>query len=55
MRHTFIHENMIDYLRSYRYDAHPMGMLVSSVAVRLVITLLGAALPLLSGNLFARQ
>nr|KAJ3420500.1 hypothetical protein HK105_005602 [Polyrhizophydium stewartii] len=41
LRHTFIHENMIDYLRplthtpciqSFRYDAHPMGMLVSSIA-----------------------
>ncbi|KAH6580631.1 hypothetical protein BASA61_009529 [Batrachochytrium salamandrivorans] len=31
-RHTFIHENMIDYLKSFRYDAHPMGMLVSSIA-----------------------
>ncbi|KAJ3145336.1 hypothetical protein HK101_002510 [Irineochytrium annulatum] len=32
MRHTFVHENMIDYLRSFRYDAHPMGMLVASVS-----------------------
>lgn len=24
MRHTFIHENLIDYLRNFRYDAHPM-------------------------------
>ncbi|KAL5034734.1 citrate (Si)-synthase [Batrachochytrium dendrobatidis JEL423] len=31
-RHTFIHENMIDYLKSFRYDAHPMGMLVSAIA-----------------------
>ncbi|KAI9340166.1 citrate synthase [Zopfochytrium polystomum] len=32
MRHTFVHENMIDYLKSFRYDAHPMGMIVSSIA-----------------------
>ncbi|KAJ3385779.1 hypothetical protein HDU84_002021 [Entophlyctis sp. JEL0112] len=32
MRHTFVHENMIDYMKSFRYDAHPMGMLVSSIA-----------------------
>ncbi|KNC98323.1 citrate (Si)-synthase [Spizellomyces punctatus DAOM BR117] len=32
MRHTFIHENMIDYLRSFRYDAHPMGMVTSALA-----------------------
>ncbi|KAI9173181.1 hypothetical protein H9P43_007312 [Blastocladiella emersonii ATCC 22665] len=32
MRHTYIHENLIDYLRSFRYDAHPMGMLVSAIA-----------------------
>jgi citrate synthase len=24
MRHTFIHENLVDYLRNFRYDAHPM-------------------------------
>ncbi|KAJ3099155.1 hypothetical protein HDU96_010790 [Phlyctochytrium bullatum] len=32
MRHTYVHENMIDYLRSFRYDAHPMGMLVASIS-----------------------
>jgi citrate synthase len=31
MRHTFVHENMTEYLKSFRYDSHPMGMLVSSV------------------------
>jgi citrate synthase len=24
MRHTFIHENMVDFLKHFRYDAHPM-------------------------------
>jgi citrate synthase len=32
MRHTFIHENMIDFLKGFRYDAHPMGILVSAVS-----------------------
>ncbi|KAI9011468.1 citrate synthase-like protein [Gaertneriomyces semiglobifer] len=32
MRHTFIHENLIDYLRSFRYTAHPMGMMVSALS-----------------------
>eukprot|EP00834_Sanchytrium_tribonematis_P005454 NODE_330_length_9451_cov_0.342173.p2 type:complete len:372 gc:universal NODE_330_length_9451_cov_0.342173:4400-5515(+) len=32
MRHTYIHENMIDYLKSFRFDSHPMGMIVSSLA-----------------------
>eukprot|EP01117_Protostelium_nocturnum_P019151 TRINITY_DN821_c0_g1_i1.p1 TRINITY_DN821_c0_g1~~TRINITY_DN821_c0_g1_i1.p1 ORF type:complete len:507 (-),score=180.22 TRINITY_DN821_c0_g1_i1:109-1596(-) len=32
MTHTFIHENLISLMQNFRYDAHPMGMLVSSVA-----------------------
>ncbi|KAJ3168291.1 hypothetical protein HDU88_001731 [Geranomyces variabilis] len=32
MRHTFIHENLVDYLRSFRYDAHPMGMVTSALS-----------------------
>src|SRR3982751_5300397 len=30
--HTFVHENVKSFLQGYRYDAHPMGMLLSSVA-----------------------
>ena len=30
--HTLIHENIKDLMGSFRYDAHPMGMLVSTVA-----------------------
>ncbi len=30
--HTFIHENMKSFIEGFRYDAHPMGMLVSTVA-----------------------
>src|SRR5918911_4537363 len=29
--HTFVHENVKSFLQGYRYDAHPMGMLLASV------------------------
>jgi citrate synthase len=32
MRHTYIHENLSGMMKAFRYDAHPMGMLISSVA-----------------------
>ena len=32
MHHTFLHENMTDLFRAFRYDAHPMGMLISAMA-----------------------
>jgi citrate synthase len=30
--HTFVHENVKALMQGFRYDAHPMGMLLSSVA-----------------------
>ena len=30
--HTMIHENMRQFLDGFRYDAHPMGMFISTVA-----------------------
>jgi citrate synthase len=30
--HTFLHENVKSLMEGFRYDAHPMGMLVSAVA-----------------------
>ncbi len=30
--HTFVHENIRRFMEGFRYDAHPMGVLVSSVA-----------------------
>jgi citrate synthase len=30
--HTFLHENLKALMEAFRYDAHPMGMFVSSVA-----------------------
>jgi len=32
MKHTFIHEDMVGMLKSFRYDAHPMGMLATMFA-----------------------
>ena len=32
MRHTYIHENLSGLIKSFRYDAHPMGILISSLA-----------------------
>src|SRR4051812_36234735 len=29
--HTFVHENIKVFMEGFRYDAHPMGMLLSSV------------------------
>jgi citrate synthase len=29
--HTFVHENIKDFIRGFRHDAHPMGMLLGSV------------------------
>ncbi len=30
--HTFVHENVRTFIDGFRYDAHPMGMLVASVS-----------------------
>jgi citrate synthase len=30
--HTFVHENVKTFMQGFRYDAHPMGMLLASVA-----------------------
>jgi citrate synthase len=32
MHHTFLHENMRELFRAFRYDAHPMGMFISAMA-----------------------
>src|SRR5215212_1658421 len=29
--HTFVHENIKEFLQGFRHDAHPMGMLLSTV------------------------
>jgi citrate synthase len=32
MKHTYLHQNLLELLRTFRYDAHPMGTLISCVA-----------------------
>ena len=32
MHHTFLHENMTQLFHAFRYDAHPMGMMISALA-----------------------
>ena len=32
MRHTMIHENLKKFMDGFHYDAHPMGILLSTVA-----------------------
>eukprot|EP00761_Pharyngomonas_kirbyi_P012275 gb/GECH01012302.1/.p1 GENE.gb/GECH01012302.1/~~gb/GECH01012302.1/.p1 ORF type:complete len:502 (+),score=142.09 gb/GECH01012302.1/:1-1506(+) len=32
MKHSCLHSNMIQLLQTFRYDAHPMGMVISGVA-----------------------
>jgi citrate synthase len=32
MRHSMIHENIKKFMEGFHYDAHPMGMLISTVA-----------------------
>ena len=31
-RHTYLHENLVQHMKTFRYDAHPMGMLISSMS-----------------------
>lgn len=32
MNHTFIHTDASSMMKSFRYDAHPMGMLISTLS-----------------------
>ncbi|HLF28716.1 MAG TPA: citrate synthase [Anaerolineae bacterium] len=32
LHHTFLHENLKHHMEAFRYDAHPMGMFISTVA-----------------------
>jgi citrate synthase len=32
MRHTYVHEDLKQMMKSFRYDAHPMGMVISAVS-----------------------
>jgi citrate synthase len=32
MTHTILHSDVADLMKSFRYDAHPMGMLISTIS-----------------------
>ncbi|MCA9981770.1 MAG: citrate synthase, partial [Anaerolineales bacterium] len=32
LHHTFVHENIKDFMGAFRYDAHPMGMFIATVS-----------------------
>jgi len=48
MGHTYVHSDLGSMMKGYRYDAHPMGMLVSTVAA--MGTFYEEANPALSGQ-----
>ena len=31
MKHTFVHEDLKGMMKAFRYDAHPMGMVISTI------------------------
>ena len=38
MKHTYLHENAFDLMRTFRYDAHPMGMVVRCASSPLLLS-----------------
>lgn len=48
MKHTYIHEDVADMMKSFRYDAHPMGMLITALSA--LGTVHPEANPALSGQ-----
>jgi len=48
MSHTYLHPNLTQIMQNFRYDAHPMGMFISSIAA--MGTFYPDANPALQGN-----
>lgn len=48
MKHTYVHEDIKNMMKGFRYNSHPMGMMVSTMAA--VSTLHPEANPALSGQ-----
>lgn len=48
MKHTYIHEDVAEMMKSFRYDAHPMGMLITGLSA--LGTVHPEANPALSGQ-----
>ena len=53
MQHTYVHSNVQDLMKSFNYDAHPMGMLISSISA--MSTFHPEANPSLSGNMIYKE
>lgn len=54
MTHTFVHEDLGRLLKHFRYDAHPMGMVITALSA--VSTFHPEANPALSGqNVYAEK
>lgn len=47
MNHTFVHSDVLEMMKSFRYDAHPMGMIISTLSS--ISTLHPEANPSLAG------
>ena len=48
MTHTMLHTDVLSMMKSFRYDAHPMGMLISTISA--YSTLKPEANPTLAGE-----
>lgn len=48
MSHTIVHKDVGEMMKSFRYDSHPMGMLISSIAA--LSTIHPEANPALNGG-----
>lgn len=48
MKHTILHSDVSDMMKSFRYDAHPMGILISTISA--YSTLHPEANPALAGE-----
>jgi hypothetical protein len=53
MRHTYVHSDLGEMMGKFRYDAHPMGMMISSVSA--LSTLHPEANPALAGQVGSIQ
>lgn len=48
MRHTFLHEDVCNMMSKFRYDAHPMGIIISTLSA--LSTFRPASNPALAGQ-----
>lgn len=54
MKHTYLHQDLLQLLKNFRYDAHPMGTLISCISA--MSTFYSDANPALKGeNLYSKS